>query len=73
MGGIGGLGPVHWDNRAVVAIAAAVALVGPASQEAALVRLRPTGWVAGAAAAGLVWTLLAIGGRLQHDFIYFQF
>jgi alginate O-acetyltransferase complex protein AlgI len=73
MGGIGGLGPLHWDNRAVVAIAAAVALLGPTSQEVALARLRPTGWAAGAAAAALVWTLLAIGGRLQHDFIYFQF
>jgi len=67
------LGPVHWDNRAVVAIAAAAALLGVTSQEAMLARLRPTGWAAGAAALGLVWVLLAIGGRLQHEFIYFQF
>jgi alginate O-acetyltransferase complex protein AlgI len=38
-----------------------------------LVRLQPRPWVAGAATLALVWALLAIGGRLQNDFIYFQF
>jgi hypothetical protein len=38
-----------------------------------LTRLQPRSWAAGAAALALVWALLAIGGRLQNDFIYFQF
>src|SRR5215469_9783182 len=73
MAGLEGWGRVHWDNRAVLALAAAVALIGVTSQEVMLARLRPTGWAASAAAFGLVWVLLAIGGRLQHEFIYFQF
>jgi D-alanyl-lipoteichoic acid acyltransferase DltB (MBOAT superfamily) len=73
MAGLEGWGRVHWDNRAVLALAAAVALIRVTSQEVMLARLRPTGWAASAAAFGLVWVLLAIGGRLQHEFIYFQF
>jgi alginate O-acetyltransferase complex protein AlgI len=73
MAGLDGFGRVHWDNRAVVAVGAAIALLGVTSQEAMLARLRPTSWAASAAAFGLVWVLLAIGGRLQHEFIYFQF
>jgi alginate O-acetyltransferase complex protein AlgI len=73
MAGFDGFGKVKLDNHLVVYLGLAVALLGPTSQEAMLGRLRPRGWAAGAAAAALVWALLAIGGRLQHDFIYFQF
>jgi alginate O-acetyltransferase complex protein AlgI len=73
MAGLDGFGKVKLDNHLVVYLGLAVALLGPTSQEAMLGRLRPRGWAAGAAAAALVWALLAIGGRLQHDFIYFQF
>jgi hypothetical protein len=73
MAGLDGLGKVRFDNRAVLYIALAVALLGPTSQQAMLVRLQPRAWAAGAAALALVWALLAIGGRLQNDFIYFQF
>jgi hypothetical protein len=57
----------------VLFLGIAVALFGPSSQEAILARLRPSAWAASAAAMALVWALLAIGGRLQNDFIYFQF
>ena len=73
MAGLEGFGKVRLENHAVLFIALAVALIGPSSQEAILKRLRPAGWAAGAAAVALVWALLAIGGRLQNDFIYFQF
>ena len=73
MAGVNGLGKVRLDDRAVLYIGLAVALLGPTSQQAMLSRLKPRGWAAGAAAVALVWALLAIGGRLQHEFIYFQF
>jgi D-alanyl-lipoteichoic acid acyltransferase DltB (MBOAT superfamily) len=73
MAGLEGFGKVRFDNRAVVYIALAVAIAGPTSQTAILTRLEPRRWAAGAAAVALVWALLAIGGRLQHEFIYFQF
>jgi alginate O-acetyltransferase complex protein AlgI len=73
MAGLEGWGKVHIDNRAVLYIGIAVALLGPTSQQAILERLSPRGWTAGAAAVALVWALLAIGGRPQNEFIYFQF
>jgi D-alanyl-lipoteichoic acid acyltransferase DltB (MBOAT superfamily) len=73
MAGLDGLGKVRLENRAVLFIALAVAFVGPTSQEAILTRLPPQRWAAAAAAVAFVWALLAIGGRLQHEFIYFQF
>jgi len=73
MAGSNGFGKVRFDNRAVLFVGLAVSLLGPTSQQAMLARLRPNGWAAGAAAVALVWALLAIGGRLQHEFIYFQF
>jgi alginate O-acetyltransferase complex protein AlgI len=73
MAGAEGFGKVKIDNRAVLYIGLTVALLGPTSQQAMLERLRPGRWAAGAAAALLVFALLAIGGRLQNDFIYFQF
>ncbi len=73
MAGLDGFGKVKLANRAVLYIGLAVAALGPTSQQAILERLRPSGWAAGAAAMALVWALLAIGGRLQNEFIYFQF
>jgi D-alanyl-lipoteichoic acid acyltransferase DltB (MBOAT superfamily) len=73
MTGRGGFGKVHIDNRAVLFIGLAVALLGPTSQDAVLSRLQPRAWAAGAGAVALVWALLAIGGRLPNEFIYFQF
>ncbi len=73
MAGLQGFGKVHIDNRAVIALGLVVAVLGPTSQEAILNRLAPRRWAAGAAAALLVFALLAIGGRLQNEFIYFQF
>ena len=73
MAGLGGFGKVHIDNRAVLLVGLAVALLGPTSQEAMLRRLEPRAWAAGAGAVALVWALLAIGGRLPNEFIYFQF
>jgi alginate O-acetyltransferase complex protein AlgI len=73
MAGLDGFGKVRLDNRGVLYLGLAVALIGPTSQNAILRWLAPQRWAAAAAAAALVWALLAIGGRLQHEFIYFQF
>jgi alginate O-acetyltransferase complex protein AlgI len=73
MAGFHGFGGVRLENHLVFYAGFAVALLGPTSQQALLRRFAPSGWAAAAAAVGLVWCLLAIGGRLQHDFIYFQF
>ena len=71
--GARGLGSVRLENPWILAAGAAVALLGPTSQEAALGRLRPARWVAVPAGLALVALLLMIGGRLQTAFIYFQF
>jgi len=73
MAGAHGVGHVHVDNAALVAIAALVAVLGPSSQDAALTRLRPSLWFAVPAGAALVFLLLLVGGRIPNEFIYFQF
>jgi alginate O-acetyltransferase complex protein AlgI len=73
MAGLGGFGAVHLDNSVVLLAGLVVALIGPTSQEAILERMNPRAWAAGAGAVALVWALLAIGGRLPNEFIYFQF
>ncbi len=73
MAGANGVGHLHVDNLAVVLIAAAVALAGPSSQDAALRLLRPAPWLAVPAGAALVFLLLLVGGRIPNAFIYFQF
>jgi len=73
MAGANGLGGVRIDNQNVLYIAIAVALLGPTSQDMAFQILRPRRIYAAAAGAALVFCLLAIGGRLQNEFIYFQF
>jgi D-alanyl-lipoteichoic acid acyltransferase DltB (MBOAT superfamily) len=63
-------------NREVwvaMAVGAVVAVAGPSSQEAALRRLRPAGWVAVPVGLGLTYLAVLIGGRLPNVFIYFQF
>jgi D-alanyl-lipoteichoic acid acyltransferase DltB (MBOAT superfamily) len=61
------------DDAAVMAVAFAVATLGPTSQASALARLRPSPWLAVPVAGALIYVLLLIGGRAQNAFIYFQF
>jgi len=73
MAGAHGIGHVHVDNAALVAIAALVAALGPSSQTVALTRLRPSPWLAIPAGVALAFLLLLVGGRVPNEFIYFQF
>jgi len=75
MAGAHGLGAIALDRENVIALiaGAAVALLGPTSQEAALARLTPRAWIAVPAGVAMVYLLLLTGGRLQNVFIYFQF
>jgi D-alanyl-lipoteichoic acid acyltransferase DltB (MBOAT superfamily) len=70
-----GVGEIALDREYVAALigGAAVALLGPTSQEAALQRLRPRPWLAVPSGAALAYLLLLVGGRLPNVFIYFQF
>ena len=73
--GLHGVGGLALDREYVTVLigGAAVALLGPTSQEAALTRLRPHPWLAVPAGVGLAYLLLLVGGRLPNVFIYFQF
>ena len=71
--GANGLGSVRLEAGWALAVGAAVAVVGPTSQWAALQRLRPQPWLAVPIALVLVFLVLLSGGRLQNAFIYFQF
>nr|WP_294519296.1 MBOAT family protein [uncultured Rhodopila sp.] len=75
MAGAHGIGAVSLDREFVIALVlgACVAVLGPASQDAALTLLRPRAWLAIPAGALLAYLLLLIGGRLPNVFIYFQF
>jgi hypothetical protein len=70
-----GAGRITLDREFVIALAAgaAVALLGPTSQEFALQKLQPRPWLAMPAGAALAYLLLLVGGRLPNVFIYFQF
>ena len=70
-----GVGRVSLDREFVAALigGAAVALLGPTSQEVALERLQPKAWFAMPAGVALAYLLLLVGGRLPNVFIYFQF
>jgi hypothetical protein len=73
-GGAGlGWGDVAPEKLRIIALAAAIALIGPTSQDAALVRLVPRRSFAVAAAVLLIAVLIKIGDRGGQDFIYFQF
>ncbi len=63
-------GPIHGLRS--IAIAAAVALIGPSSQEAAE-RLKPWRWLAPVGAAATVALLLKMGDGPSYEFIYFHF
>jgi D-alanyl-lipoteichoic acid acyltransferase DltB (MBOAT superfamily) len=73
MAGLNGWGRATFDNLDLAAAASLAAIVGPTSQRFALDSLRPRRWLAIPAAVSLVYMLLLIGGRAQHEFIYFQF
>ena len=70
-----GAGTITMDREFVLTLiaGAAVALLGPTSQEFALEKLAPNPWLAVPAGAGLAYLLLLVGGRLPNVFIYFQF
>ncbi len=73
MAGVNGWGHFRVEGRWVMLAGAAIALIGPTSQQVALERVGANGWggaVAGVALAGL---LLLAGGRIPNEFIYFQF
>jgi alginate O-acetyltransferase complex protein AlgI len=73
--GAHGAGGIVLDREYVAVLigGAAIALLGPTSQVAALQRLRPHPWLALPAGALMAYLLLLIGGRLPNAFIYFQF
>ncbi len=71
--GLNGIGDVHLDSGWIIAIGAVIALLGPTSQRAALIRLKPRPWLAVPMGLALVFLVLLSGGRLQNAFIYFQF
>jgi alginate O-acetyltransferase complex protein AlgI len=75
MAGLHGPGHLSLDREFVAALigGAAVALLGPTSQEAALAILQPKPWLAVPAGLALAYLLLLVGGRLPNVFIYFQF
>ena len=60
-------------NAWVIPVAAAIAIIGPTSQRAALERLTPRRSVAALVAVILVALTLHIGGGKHVEFIYFQF
>ena len=70
-----GAGEVSLDREFIAALigGAAVALLGPTSQEVALERLQPKAWLAMPVGVALAYLLLLVGGRLPNVFIYFQF
>ena len=72
MAGLNGRGRYHLDNRAIVGIACAIAVLGPSSQ-GAVRSLRPSRWLAVPAGAMLTFLMLLVGGRLPNAFIYFRF
>ncbi|HEY6434707.1 MAG TPA: MBOAT family protein [Acetobacteraceae bacterium] len=73
--GLHGLGGLWLDREYVAALVAgaAVAMLGPTSQEVCSNWLRPNPWLAVPAGAGLAYLVLLVGGRLPNVFIYFQF
>jgi alginate O-acetyltransferase complex protein AlgI len=70
-----GLGRITLDREYVVVLigGAAIALLGPTSQQMALEKLQPRAWMAMPAGVALAYLLLLVGGRLPNVFIYFQF
>ena len=75
MAGLNGVGSavISQEAWAALLIGAAIALIGPTSQRAALELLRPSPWIAVPIGLGLTYLIITIGGRLPNVFIYFQF
>jgi alginate O-acetyltransferase complex protein AlgI len=73
MAGLDGIGQVKVDHAAAFVIGGAVALLGPTSQQVALLRLRPLHWLAVPVGVVLLLLLLQAGSRTPSEFIYFQF
>ena len=73
MAGSNGWGHVRVEGRWVLLAAAAIALIGPTSQQVALERLRANTATAALAGVALAGLLLLTGGRIPNEFIYFQF
>lgn len=73
MAGAHGMGPAPARHPLVLALAAVVALVGPASQQVVLEHIRPTPWLAVGVGMAFVLLVFLIGGRPPEPFIYFQF
>jgi len=68
----GEAGPGRLEGVGDLAIAAAMALLGPSSQEIAE-RLKPWSWLAPLGAAATVAVLLKLGDGPSYEFIYFHF
>ncbi|MDT8870957.1 MBOAT family O-acyltransferase [Komagataeibacter rhaeticus] len=73
MAGTQGMGGMTLKHPLVLVLAGVVALVGPASQQAVLERVRPTPWLAVGAGLAFVLLVFLMGGRPPEPFIYFQF
>ena len=73
MAGLEGIGQVKVDHAFAFVAGAIVALVGPTSQQIALLRLRPAHWLAVPVGIVLLLLILQSGSRTPSEFIYFQF
>jgi D-alanyl-lipoteichoic acid acyltransferase DltB (MBOAT superfamily) len=73
MAGLEGVGQVKLDHAVAFIAGAAIALVGPTSQQVALMRLRPAHWLAVPVGIALLLLILQSGTRTPSEFIYFQF
>ena len=73
MVGLEGLGSVKVDHAVAFVVGAAVALLGPTSQQVALMRLEPLRWLAVPVGVALLLLILQAGTRAPSEFIYFQF
>ncbi|MFQ5626493.1 MAG: MBOAT family O-acyltransferase, partial [Methyloligellaceae bacterium] len=74
-GGNGFAGPAsaYGAHPAILAFAAAVALIGPSSQMAALERNYDKPWIAFTVALILTLCVVKVGSGVHPEFIYFQF
>ncbi len=66
-------GTCTWTMPGVVALAVAVVLLAPTSQDIALRRVVPNLWLALPFGAVVAFLLLLVGGRIPNEFIYFRF
>lgn len=73
MAGLEGIGSVKVDHLVAFLAGSVAALLGPTSQQAALMRLRPVHWLAVPVGVALLLLILQSGTRAPSEFIYFQF